>query len=58
MTQDRDWPMADTHLLRAKEAAAYLQITTNTLYRRAGDGVIPAARIGTLWRFRRADLEN
>jgi excisionase family DNA binding protein len=50
--------MADTYLLRAKEAAAYLEIGTNTLYRLASDGTIPAARIGALWRLRCANLEN
>jgi PTS system nitrogen regulatory IIA component len=50
--------MADTDVLRAREAAAFLSIGTRTLYRLVNDGIIPASRIGTIWRFNRTDLEN
>jgi len=50
--------MANSSVLRTKEAAAYLRITTHTLHRLVRDGQIPAARIGTNWRFSRANLEN
>jgi len=50
--------MADTDVLRTKEAAAYLRISNHTLHKLVRDGIIPAARIGTNWRFNRADLEN
>jgi excisionase family DNA binding protein len=53
-----DSSMADTDVLTSKEAAAFLRITTRTLYRLAKAGIIPSARIGTIWRFNRTDLEN
>ena len=50
--------MADTELLRSKEAAAFLRMNTYTLYKLAKEGIIPGAKIGTSWRFNRFDLEN
>ena len=50
--------MADTDILTSKEAAAFLRITTRTLYRLARAGIIPSARIGAIWRFSHAELEN
>ena len=50
--------MAYTEVLTTKEAAAYLRITTRTLYRRVQAGLIPAARFGMHWRFSRAALEK
>jgi len=47
-----------TDFLTTKEAAALLRITTRTLYKLAKAGTIPSKRIGNLWRFSRADLEN
>jgi len=35
-----------------------MRISTRTLFRLVSDGFIPASRIGTIWRFNRADLEN
>ena len=58
MTRKGDSSMADTDLLRSKEAAAYLRMNTYILYKLAREGIIPGARIGTRWRFHRADLEN
>jgi len=50
--------MANTDVLTTKEAALLLKITTITLYRLARERIIPSMRIGTMWRFSRADLEN
>lgn len=50
--------MADTDRLRSKEAAAFLRMDIYTLHKLAKEGIIPVARIGTLWRFNPADLEN
>ncbi|HKR58666.1 MAG TPA: helix-turn-helix domain-containing protein [Pyrinomonadaceae bacterium] len=45
-------------IINPKEAAAYLKITTRTLYRLASSGKIPATKIGGSWRFSRAALED
>ena len=59
MTKKAESPMADNNVLTAKEAAAYLRITTRTLYRLVRDRIIPASRIGrAMWRLNRTDLEN
>lgn len=38
-------------IISAKEAAKFLGITENTLYRLANAGEIPGRRIGNQWRF-------
>jgi excisionase family DNA binding protein len=51
--------MTKTDLLTTEEAAAFLRLTTRTLYKLAKAGVIPSARVGgTMYRFSRASLEN
>lgn len=44
-------------LLTSAEAAEVLGISTRTLQRLVSDEELPAARIGSGFRFRRADLE-
>ncbi len=41
-----------------RQAAAYLGISADSLYRYAATGFIPAFRIGNRWRFRRSRLEE
>jgi excisionase family DNA binding protein len=45
-------------LLGSDEAASLLDIHPKTLQRMARKGVIPAIRIGKLWRFRGSDLDK
>lgn len=45
-------------VLNTEEAAALLQIHPKTLQRMARQGVVPAFRIGDLWRFRASDLDR
>ena len=45
-------------VLNTDEAAALLQIHPKTLQRMARQGVIPAFRIGDLWRFRASALDR
>jgi excisionase family DNA binding protein len=45
-------------VLNTDEAAALLQIHPKTLQRMARQGVIPAFRIGDLWRFRASSLDQ
>jgi excisionase family DNA binding protein len=57
MTRKGDLSMPDIDLLKSKEAAAFLRMNTYILYKLAKEGRFPGARIGTRWRFHRADLE-
>ncbi len=41
-----------------RQAAAWLGISADSLYRYAATGFIPAFRIGNRWRFRRSRLEE
>ena len=45
-------------VLNTEEAAALLQIHPKTLQRMARQGVVPAFRIGDLWRFRASSLDE
>jgi len=45
-------------VLNTDEAAALLQIHPKTLQRMARQGVVPAFRIGDLWRFRASELDT
>jgi len=41
-----------------RQAAEYLGISADTLYRYASEGVVPAFKLGNRWRFKRNLLEN
>jgi excisionase family DNA binding protein len=45
-------------VLTTEEAAALLQIHPKTLQRMARQGIVPAFRIGDLWRFRASSLDQ
>jgi excisionase family DNA binding protein len=45
-------------VLNTEEAAALLQIHPKTLQRMAREGLVPAFRIGDLWRFRASALDD
>ena len=40
-----------------RQAAEYLGISADTLYRYASDGAIPAFKLGNRWRFKRSLLD-
>ena len=44
-------------VLTLDEAAAYLKVSTSTLYKLLQSGRIPARKLGRRWRFAREDLE-
>ena len=44
-------------VLNTEEAAALLQIHPKTLQKMAREGLVPAFRIGDLWRFRASALD-
>jgi excisionase family DNA binding protein len=45
-------------ILNLDEASRYLRIKRRTLYTLAARGVVPAAKIGGQWRFRRTHLDG
>jgi excisionase family DNA binding protein len=50
--------MSDDVYLTTADAVTYLRTTMRTLYRRLGNGEIPAVRMGHQWRFRKRDLDQ
>ncbi len=50
---------AEPHaVLTPEEAAAYLRVNPQTVYRLLRAGKCPGVKIGRQWRIRRADLDN
>lgn len=47
----------DSPVMSVKEVADYLQVHPSTIYRLLKRGTIPAFRVGSDWRFRKADLD-
>jgi PTS system nitrogen regulatory IIA component len=45
-------------ILTLEEVAKYLRVSDRTVYEWAQKGEIPAGKIGTVWRFRRCDIEQ
>ena len=50
--------MAERDIMTVKEAAEYLGIKPSTLYKYIKQGVIPAFKIGSLWRFKKSALDR
>lgn len=47
----------EREVLTVEEAAAYLQIHKATVYKYIREGLLPAARLGKLYRLRRRDVD-
>jgi nitrogen PTS system EIIA component len=45
-------------LMTLPEVAAYLKIAERTVYDWVGKGKLPGFKVGTAWRFERADMEK
>jgi excisionase family DNA binding protein len=45
-------------LLTVKQAAKYLNVHFNTVYRRVGEPGFPGCKVGKIWRFKMADLDR
>lgn len=45
-------------ILTIEEAAQYLKVNKETLYRKARAGILPGQKIGNLWRFHREVLDK
>ena len=50
--------MADHEILTLEEVAAYLRVSERTVYDWANKGDIPCGKLGTTWRFKRAEVEK
>jgi len=48
----------ETDVLTPTEAAAYLRVNPQTVYRLLKGGALPGAKVGRTWRVRRADLDR
>lgn len=47
----------DERWMTVKDVAGYLQLSTDTVYKLAQDGKIPACKIVGVWRFRRETVD-
>jgi PTS system nitrogen regulatory IIA component len=50
--------MTDEPLMSVKELAEYLQVDMSTIYIWSQRGQIPAMKIGSMWRYRRSEIED
>jgi len=50
--------MSEDDILTIDEVAKYLRVSERTVYDWAQKGEIPSGKIGTVWRFKKADLEK
>ena len=48
----------ESEIVTIKQVADYLKVTERTIYRLAAAKKIPAFKVGGMWRFSRADIEN
>ena len=44
-------------IMTLPELAAYLKIAERTVYLYAQRGIVPGVKLGSAWRFRKADIE-
>ena len=50
--------MIEDTILTIEEVAKYLRVSERTVYDWAQKGEIPAGKIGTVWRFKKSDIEQ
>ena len=50
--------VAVREVMDIRQAADYLGISGDTLYRYASEGFVPAFKLGNRWRFRKSLLDN
>lgn len=48
----------ENEILTIDEVAQYLRVSERTVYQWAQNGEIPAGKIGTVWRFKKSEIEN
>jgi len=50
--------MATREVMDIRQAADYLGVSADTLYRYASEGFVPAFKLGNRWRFRKSLLDG
>jgi len=50
--------MSDDTLFTVRELAKYLRMKPVTIYKHASQGKIPAFKVGSHWRFKKATVDN
>jgi PTS system nitrogen regulatory IIA component len=50
--------MLEESILTIEEVARYLRVSERTVYDWAQKGEIPSGKIGTVWRFKKSEIEN
>lgn len=50
--------MSADAILTPEEAAEYLRVNPQTVYRRLREGFLPGAKVGRQWRIRKVDLDT
>lgn len=50
--------MIEDRFMTLKEVAGYLRLNQRTIYKWAQEGIIPASKLGSTWRFRRSEIDN
>jgi len=50
--------MTEPYIMTIEEVAKYLRVSERTVYDWANRGAIPCGKLGTVWRFKRKDIEN
>jgi excisionase family DNA binding protein len=56
-TDIRTRPIANHHILSAREVATYLQVSRITIYRLVERGGLPGQKVGAQWRFTRTAVD-
>jgi excisionase family DNA binding protein len=46
------------NIMTVEDVADYLKVTTATIYRLAQKGDLPGAKVGRVWRFRKAAIDR
>lgn len=50
--------MLEDELMRVKEVADIMKVSTTTIYRLIALSELPATRVGKAWRIRRGDVDS
>lgn len=58
MTGGAQGQLAAREVMDIRQAAEYLGISGDTLYRYASEGFIPAFKLGNRWRFRKSLMDD
>lgn len=58
MAQSAHGQVAVREVMDIRQAAEYLGISGDTLYRYASEGFVPAFKLGNRWRFRKSLLDG